>query len=331
MATNRRDFLKLLGTIGAAGAVGGQAHSAPPASSARPDAWAMLSDLSLCIGCRKCEFACKQANRLPNRPMEDFEDEAVFEKTRRTDRHNLTVVNRFEAPQPGEKAVYAKIQCMHCNEPACASACPVAAIRKTRQGPVDYDPSLCIGCRYCLVACPFSMPAYTYDEPFAPAVRKCTMCFDAVSRTGGAPACAKICPVEATTFGTRHELLVLARDRIHRNPDKYVDHVYGEHEVGGTNWLYLAPKSFAELGFRTDLGDRPYPELTEGFLSAVPLVVAIWPALLLGAYALTKRHEAASRGATPPLPGAVELLGAERTPTRAIEAGPQVRTGSKGK
>ena len=134
------------------------------------------------------------------------------------------------------------------------------------------------------------MPAYTYDEPLKPVVCKCTMCFE---RTGqsGVPACAQICPVEAITFGKRSELLALARERIERHPERYVNHIYGEQEVGGTGWLYLSPRPFEEVGLRTDLGTTAYPELTRGFLSLVPLVVTIWPAALLGAHALT-RHRA---------------------------------------
>ena len=152
-----------------------------------------------------------------------------------------------------------------------------------------------MGCRYCMVACPFGMPAYTYDNPTSPVIRKCTMCFERIAREGGRPACAEICPVEAITFGRRKDLIALARRRIAEEPDRYVDHIYGEHEAGGTCWLYLSPVPFEEIGFRTDLGTTPYPELTKGFLSAVPLVLMMWPALLMGAYAFTKRRERLAR------------------------------------
>lgn len=289
MSISRRGFLKLVGGAVAAAATGAQA--ARTASSAGPsqNGWGMLTDATLCIGCRKCEFACKDANGLPNQPIEDFEDASVFEHGRRTDANNVTVVNRYESKDPGTKPIYVKRQCMHCNEPACVSACPVAALRKMPEGPVVYNPNVCIGCRYCMVACPFSIPAYTYDDPYTPVVRKCTMCFDKIINKEGVPACAKICPVEAVTFGKRSELLALAREKLRNNPERYVDHIYGEYEVGGTCWLYIADRPFDEIGFRTDLGTIPYPELTKDFLSAVPLVLAIWPALLMGAYALTKR------------------------------------------
>lgn len=294
MASSRREFLKQAGVIAAAGL--GLANTAQAENAdRRQNSWAMLTDLTLCIGCRKCEFACREANKLPNRPINAFEDQSVFQQTRRTDAGNLTAVNRYRSTEPDNRPVYVKRQCMHCLEPACASACPVAAIRRTVQGPVVYEASRCIGCRYCMMACPFSMPAYTWDQR-APVVRKCSMCFEAVKRSGNAPACARICPVEATTFGMRSQQLALARERIRRSPEKYVNSVYGEEEVGGTGWLYIGPRPFEQLGFRSDLGTKAYPEMTAGFMSIVPLVATIWPTVLLSAYALTKKRVALGGG-----------------------------------
>ncbi len=324
MATNRRGFLKLIGVVGAAGATGAVGVKTARAEShggSFDDTWAMLTDLTLCIGCRKCEFACKQTNGFPTQPLESFEDKTVFEQKRRIAADDVTFVNRFEPKKPAEAVqetapagsrpaarqagpddtVYVKRQCMHCNEPACVSACPVGAIRKTAQGPVVYRARKCIGCRYCMMACPFSMLGYTYDDPLTPVVRKCSMCFDTIIRKGGVPACVKICPVEAITFGRRGELIALARERIRSNPDRYVDHIYGESEVGGTSVLYVAPRGFDELGFRTDLGTTPLPELSGRFMSIVPFVVTAWPAVLLGVYSLTKRrkHEAGQHSVQP--------------------------------
>ena len=228
--------------------------------------------------------------------FEAYDDQSVFEKKRRTDGVRLTVVNRYDTTEPDGKPTYVKTQCMHCFEPACASACLVGAYRKTAEGPVAYDDSACIGCRYCMVACPFGMPAYTYDNPTSPVIRKCTMCFERITREHEVPACAAICPVEAITFGKRSDLVRLAHRKIADDPQRYVDHVYGEHEAGGTCWLYIAGRPFDELGFRADIGTTPYPELTRGFLSAVPFVQAIWPALLMGAYAFTQRREELARG-----------------------------------
>lgn len=291
MNTDRRGFLKRAGVVGAAAVVGPKGAQATPVRRVS-DAWmGMLTDLTLCVGCRKCEWACQDANGLPSQPIGAYEDKSVFEHKRRTDADNFTVVNRYPPAVPGGHPVDVKKQCMHCFEPACASACLVAAFRKTPEGPVLYNEDVCIGCRYCMIACPFYVPAYSYDDPYSPAIRKCTMCFERITKEEKVPACAEICPEEAIIFGKRSDLLELARAKILRDPGKYVEHIYGEHEAGGTCWLYVSPKPFEELGFRSDVGPTPYPELTKGFLSAVPLVLTIWPAALMGVYAFTKRRE----------------------------------------
>ena len=293
MNTNRRGFLKLAGAAGMAGVAGTKSAQAASVSRVSDDWMGMLTDFTLCVGCRKCEWACKDANELPNKlPIQAYDDKSVFERKRRTDAENFTVVNRYPPPRPGANPVDVKTQCMHCFEPACASACLVAAFRKAPEGPVLYNEDVCIGCRYCMIACPFLIPAYTYDDPYTPAVKKCTMCFEKITKNEKeVPACMKICPEEAIIFGKRKDLVALARAKILHDPDKYVDHIYGEYEVGGTCWLYISSKPFEELGFRTDLGTTPYPELTKTFLSSVPLVLTIWPALFMGVYAFTRRRE----------------------------------------
>ena len=298
MSGTRRDFLKTAGVLGVASVAGTKIAEATPLRRISEDWMGMLTDLSLCVGCRKCEWACRKANDLgpPDEPMQAYEDKSVFDKKRRTDAQNFTVVNRFDPVQPGGHPIDVKQQCMHCFEPACASACLVAAFRKTPEGPVLYNEDVCIGCRYCMIACPFLIPAYSYDDPFTPAVRKCTMCFDRITKPGNRPACAEICPEGAITFGKRSMLLARAREKILGAPDKYVDHIYGEYEVGGTCWLYISPKPFGELGFQTGLDATPRPALTKTFLSAVPLVLTIWPAALMGAHVFAKRREALADG-----------------------------------
>jgi len=184
---------------------------------------------------------------------------------------------------------------MHCDEPACASACLVAAIRKTPEGPVTYNKDVCIGCRYCMVACPFSIPAYDYFNATSPQVRKCTMCYDRI-RQGKIPACAEICPKEAITFGKRKELIGLAREKIRSHPDRYNPQIFGEKEVGGTGWLYLAGADFGQIGFPDEIGTTPYPELTRGFLGMVPIVFTIWPLLLTGfrKFSLSRQRQEAA-------------------------------------
>lgn len=280
-----------IGGVGASLAVTGAKANANENFTGYPDSYGMLVDTTICIGenCRRCEEACKKAN---DRTLEgvNLSDNTVFEKRRRTDADNYTVVNRFNHPEELDKSIYVKHQCMHCAEPACASACLVNAFTKTPEGPVVYNPDVCIGCRYCMVACPFYAPTYDYFDAYTPQIRKCTMCYDRI-KEGKKPACADICPEECLTFGKRSELIDVARDKIRKHPDRYISHIFGEKEVGGTSWLYLAGVDFSKLGFDTDLGTTPYPMLTRGFLSTVPLVLSIWPVLLVAFYTATKQRQ----------------------------------------
>jgi formate dehydrogenase iron-sulfur subunit len=295
MTINRRGFLKTIGAIGASGLVGGQKKAqAVENFPGYPDRYGVLSDLTLCIGrnCRKCEAACKQENKLPP-PRVPLEDNSVFEETRRTDEVSLTVVNRYPNPRLGGLPVYVKQQCRHCDDPACASACLVSAFTKTPEGPVIYNKNVCVGCRYCMTACPFYVPAYEYHDPLSPEIKKCTMCYETRTSKGRPPACVEACPLQVMTFGKRSELIQLARRKMADNPGKYVNHIYGENEVGGTCWLYISGVPFEKLGFDMSLPTKPYPELTRGFLSMVPGVLVIWPALLGGFYMFSQHREQA--------------------------------------
>jgi Fe-S-cluster-containing dehydrogenase component len=180
---------------------------------------------------------------------------------RRPDHTALTVVNEYPNPKNADLPYDVKVQCMHCDRPACLSACIVGAISKDATGAVTWDTDMCIGCRYCMVACPFQIPAFEYGKALHPEIRKCDFCIDR-QRAGQLPACVETCPVEALTFGQRDELIRTARERIRRSPERYVDHVYGEFEVGGTSWMYLAGRKFTELEF-PKLGTGPVPGTTE--------------------------------------------------------------------
>ncbi|MBI2907981.1 MAG: 4Fe-4S dicluster domain-containing protein [Chloroflexi bacterium] len=288
---NRRAFLK--GASAASAVLSGVIANPFTALAAqgvgnRPNGFAMLSDLTKCVGCRRCEAACNRVHNLPA-PDLPFEDPSVLGTERRPDDRAYTVVNRYKNLKTG-KAVFRKTQCNHCAEPACASACLVGALRKTPEGPVVYDEELCIGCRYCMTACPFYIPAFEYSDATEPAIRKCSMCYHRVAN-GIVPACAEACAVEAITFGKRAELIKLARDRIRNEPNKYIDHIYGEHEAGGTDWLYVSGVPFEEVKLPTDIGATAFPEFTKEFLSAVPLVLVVWPGLLGGLYAWTRDRE----------------------------------------
>jgi Fe-S-cluster-containing dehydrogenase component len=261
VTVTRRQVLKTLGAACAAGA-------APVAADARihgppaDDAFGVLVDTAACIGCRKCEWACNQANHLPVQSLATFEDTSVFARHRRPDAAHYTVVNRFPAATPEAQPIHVKVQCMHCVDPACASACLVSALVKQPDGAVTYEPWRCMGCRYCMVACPFGIPAYEYHNPTTPRVRKCSFCHERVVREGRAPACVEICPTQCLTFGPRNELVRVAHRLIDAEPDRYENHVYGETEAGGGSWLYLASVSFEELAFPT-LGESAPPQLTE--------------------------------------------------------------------
>lgn len=173
-----------------------------------------------------------------------------------------TVVNRYQ-PGPDRSApVFVKFQCMHCLYPACMSACIVGAFSRSSEGAVVYDPWKCIGCRYCMAACPFQVPAYEYHNTLTPQVRKCTFCFDTRLSKGRIPACVQACPMEVMRFGRRADLIAQAWQTITDNPRRYHAHVYGEHEAGGTAWLYLAGTSFQNIDFPR-LGYHPLPGYTE--------------------------------------------------------------------
>lgn len=295
MNITRRRFLGWMGAAGAAAAgakpAGAVTHKEFPGY---PESRGVLFDATRCIGCRRCEEACNRVNGLPS-PKLPFDDPSVLERERRTDAAHFTVVNRYDFPFEETVPVFCKTQCNHCLEPACVSACFVKALKKTNTGAVVYDASVCVGCRYCMIACPYDIPAYEYDEPLSPRVRKCTLCEPRVA-DGLLPGCVESCPTEALTFGKRETILKIARERIRKHPDRYIDHIYGEREMGGTSWLYISGVPFSRIGLREELGTKPAAEFTAGALGAVPMVVGLWPVLLTGVYAISRRKEKIAKG-----------------------------------
>jgi Fe-S-cluster-containing dehydrogenase component len=258
---DRRGFLKTLAAAGTASTVAPAVARAGPENTLSPNRMGVLVDTTVCIGCRSCEWACKDAHGLPTDSLETYTDRSVFAAMRRPDDRTLTVVNEYPNPANSALPYDVKVQCMHCDRPACLSACIVGAFSKRENGAVVWDDEMCIGCRYCMVACPFQIPAFEYQKPIGPEIRKCDFCAERQAE-GRLPACVDICPVEALTFGPRQELVHVARQRIRRSPERYVDHVYGEHEVGGTSWMYLAGREFTELGL-PHVGTDPAPGTTE--------------------------------------------------------------------
>jgi len=294
MAVSRREFLKLMAGAGAVGAAAATVLPKKAEASYEfggyPDRMGVLCDTSLCIGCRSCEGACNEANNLP-KPADKaqaFDNLKVLDTKRRMDHAHFTVVNKFAKAETGAKNdVFVKKQCMHCDEPACFAACLAKAFTKTPEGAVVYAANHCIGCRYCMQACPFYVPTYEYQDAFTPRVRKCTMCYDRV-KAGGIPACVQTCPQEALIFGKRDDLLKIARRRLDAENSQYVDHIYGEKEVGGTCWLYITKTPFEKLDFKMTLGTEALPRLTYGYLATIPVLHVGLPVLLAGFYVITR-------------------------------------------
>jgi len=276
---------------------------------------ATLIDITKCIGCRACQVACKQWNDREGEETQ-LDYNLGFQNPATLSAKTLTLITYHELPD--EKApgglhyLFTMRRCLHCLEPACASACPTTALQRRADGPVIYDSGQCIGCRYCIWACPWGVPTAEWDS-LAPKIQKCTHCADRsdqpvpLSRNGQAlseeeskqyrndivtPACVKACPADCLRFGTRDDLLKEAHNRISTQPDRYVDHIYGEKEAGGTSVLYLSSVPFEKLGF-PDVGTKPYPSLSRAALHAVPPAVIALGALLGGVYGFLRRRASA--------------------------------------
>jgi len=286
----RRDFLKGCMACGTAATlvVSNQAWGIGTFEG-YPEVMGVLVDLTRCVGCRTCEAACNREQELPA-PDEPFDDKSVFKEKRRPTEKAYTVVNRYDTNSP-KGPVYRKIQCNHCNEPACLSSCFVNAYTKTSEGAVIYNSKVCVGCRNCLIACPFNVPGYSYSSAFNPVVKKCIFCYDTRLKYGKPPACVEVCPQEVLTFGHRNDLLRIGRERIKEKPERYVDHIFGEKEVGGTSWLYLAGVDFDKVGFDTTMSNDPILSNVKDFLGIVPMVLTIWPALFTGFHLLATKNK----------------------------------------
>jgi formate dehydrogenase iron-sulfur subunit len=245
----------------------------------------VLVDLTRCIGCRGCQVACKEWNErraLKTTFNGDFTNPAKLNSDTYT---NITFIESMQKDSVDWNFI--KNQCMHCREPACASACPVGALVKTPEGPVAYDFDKCIGCRYCMVACPFSIPKYEWDST-SPAVQKCTFCSERI-KDGMIPACIKTCPTGVMYFDEYDKVVTEAKSRIGNNSGKYIDHIYGLTEAGGTAWMYISDKPFDTMGFKKGIPNESLPEYTWSVLSTIPAkVVGIVAALSVVAYFRTR-------------------------------------------
>jgi len=237
---------------------------------------AILTDVTKCLGCLECVVACKATYSLK------MDLPKTWQKNDGLSANNWTSILQ----KPGNH--YIRKQCRHCLEPACVSACPVGALSKTPEGPVIYDNDKCLGCRYCMMACPYGIPRYDWDKP-VPYVRKCIMCYDRI-KEGKPPACTQACPVGATIFGDRDELLAEAHRRIRQNPGKYLNKVYGEHEVGGTSVLYISDIDLGFLSYQPNLGELALPQTTSTAMKSVPYTFVGVGAFMLGLNWIIKRR-----------------------------------------
>jgi Fe-S-cluster-containing dehydrogenase component len=280
MSMDRRTLLKGLAVAGAGAATGTAPALASEPARAPDDAVGMLYDATRCIGCKACVSACKEANNLPGNLYDPPNDLNGYTKN---------IIKKYEG-EPHDS--FMKQQCMHCLDPACTRACMVGAFKKREFGIVTWDPGRCIGCRYCQVACPYNIPKFQWDTA-NPKIVKCELCNHIIAdpttgelREGALPGCCEACPKEAVIFGKYEDLLADARDRIATHPERYYPKgspkIFGEHDGGGTQVLYLASVDFEKLGL-PDLGDEPAGELAQkvqhgvyqGFIAPVALYAVL--------------------------------------------------------
>jgi len=273
MGMDRRALLKGLAVAGTGAAVGSSTTEASEAPQAPPDAVGMLYDATRCIGCRACVTACKTANDLAGN---------LYDPPQDLDGQTKNIIKKLEVD--GEITSYMKAQCMHCIDPGCANACMIGALKKRDFGIVTWDGTRCIGCRYCQVACPYNIPKFQWDTA-NPKIVKCELCLHMLKQ-GKEPGCCQACPKEAVIFGTYEELLADAKGRVASHPDSYWPagdpKIFGEHDGGGTQVLYLAAVDFEELGLpplgaegSAHLARTVQHSLYKGFIAPVALYAVL--------------------------------------------------------
>jgi formate dehydrogenase iron-sulfur subunit len=281
---SRRSFLKGVGTGGAALTtacfLNSKVSPVSASGNSTEQCCGVLVDLTRCTGCGSCCAACKASNYLP--------PAAAVPAALDCSAYTCLQVHQVGVASDSPETLYVKRQCMHCIHPGCVSACTVGALRKTSEGPVVYDADKCIGCRYCQYACPFEVPTYDWEDPFG-LIHKCQFCSSRLIEDR-APACVAACPNGALRFGSREALLAQARAQIVSNPGRYVDDVYGEHEVGGTSMLYLSPVPFDQIGFPV-LGDQPIPHYAETIMKGTPFIAVAVASAITGVHWFLKRRE----------------------------------------
>ncbi len=247
----------------------------------------VLVDITRCIGCRGCQVACKEWNE---RDVRKTSFKGDFTNPTNLSSDCYTNIRFIETEKKGRPAWnFVKDQCLHCKNPACASACPVGALTKSAQGPVLYSYDKCIGCRYCMVACPFDIPKYEWGST-SPWVQKCSFCSERID-DGMLPSCIKTCPTETMYFDDYDKVVAEAKRRVASDSGKYVNHIYGLNEAGGTNWIYISDIPFEKLGFKSKIPAIALPDLTWAVLSSIPGKVVGIAALLSAVVYFRSRGE----------------------------------------
>jgi Fe-S-cluster-containing dehydrogenase component len=292
---SRRQFLKAFaagaGVLASTASVAG-AHEGLKVNN---EELGMLYDATKCVGCKSCMAACKRVNRdygSLSYEKASFDSDGLWDAPSDLDGSTRTLIKLFKEPEG--RWSYVKYSCMHCQKPSCVSVCPVSAMTKDKEtGIVDYNKNTCIGCRYCQVACPYTIPKFQWEKAI-PQIVKCDLCKNTNLKAKGISACAETCPTGAIRFGKRKELLEDAHTRLTESPDRYISHIYGEHEGGGTNHLYLASLPFSKLGLPdikpeapAEFSEKIQHTIYKGFIAPV----ALYSTLCFIAVKNMKKHE----------------------------------------
>ena len=251
---SRRNFLKVVGAGIAASASMSVVKNVSAAGKGDPNNYVgMLYDATMCVGCNACTNACRDWNKT----TAELDPEGLYDAPQELSADTWTLIQLYDGP---DEQSFVKRQCMHCVDPACVSGCPVQALQKSAEGPVTYDPKRCIGCRYCMYTCPYHVPRFQW-KAVIPEVSKCTLCVDRV-KDGKGSACAERCPTGALVWGKRGDLIADAEKRLAAEPGRYVNHIYGKDDGGGTSVLYLSHVPFEKLGLPV-LKDEAVPHISE--------------------------------------------------------------------
>jgi len=330
MAINRRDFLKVSAGSGLL-----LASDITPASAAPkplpPEAVGILYDATLCIGCKSCMVNCKKYNSMPGGalyrsgsddiPYEHRTPEKIYDAPTDLSDKTLNIIRTYisgtglNKDQVENGYSFVKNHCLHCIDPACASVCPVAALHKVSfSGVVSYDTTKCIGCRYCEIACPFGIPRFQWGST-SPKIIKCQLCHHRFAE-GKYSACCEFCPTGASIFGRVVDLQAEAERRLTLSPGSsypypvqrvdsgytlrrpvagYVNHIYGMHEAGGTQYMLMAGVPFDKLGFNPNITDQTYPDLTWAYIKKVPVLIGALIVAGAASHLITRRGGAGKK------------------------------------